>query len=399
MSKRHRTGTYRRGCLLSVFDATAVETWLEDLARRGERFTGSQGLWVLLEPDEPRVCRFRLQPLRRRKEAMDPERLAAYRTLGWTLAGQLQGVFWVWRCDDPAAPELDTDPVVQGEGYRYLRERMFRSRLVLLALLAAAVGLYLLHGFSMWTLLLGIVEDSLPGYLLCTALCVVLGAVQIGLDIRDLRRLWRTLTAGVPLERPRPYRLARALGAAAGALLVVFYGMFCINMVLTNGSGPHFARQAHRQGAPEPGVVYVDLRTLDGRDDVSYHIVRTKVHELCPRMYETRQRSLGVGKGDSYPHSALNDGHFQDTAVQVGRFHHLLSSSACSACASTDGISLTRLSRMSFSGRISLHSPAICPIITEPVFMSPSNTARRSPPSVSFSSSSRLAASASSLIY
>ena len=296
MSKRHRTGTYRRGCLLSVFDAAAVETWLEDLARRGERFTGSQGLWVLLEPDEPRVCRFRLQPLRRRKEAMDPERLAAYRTLGWTLAGQLQGVFWVWRCDDPAAPELDTDPVVQGEGYRYLRERMFRSRLVLLALLAAAVGLYLLHGFSMWTLLLGIVEDSLPGYLLCTALCVVLGAVQIGLDIRDLRRLWRTLTAGVPLERPRPYRLARALGAAAGALLVVFYGMFCINMVLTNGSGPHFARQAHRQGAPEPGVVYVDLRTLDGRDDVSYHIVRTKVHELCPRMYWVDQETPYEGE-------------------------------------------------------------------------------------------------------
>ena len=129
----------------------AVETWLEDLARKGENpvcFTGSR---VDLLLDEPWECRFRLQPLQRWKEALDPERVEAYRSMGWRLVGQL-GPFWVWRCDDPNAPELDTDPVVQGEGYRYLKRRMiFRTvggGLIWLAMTAyfiLAVALSALH--------------------------------------------------------------------------------------------------------------------------------------------------------------------------------------------------------------------------------------------------------------
>ena len=119
---RHGQSSYRKSCPISIYDVAAVETWLEDLARKGENpvcFTGSR---VDLLLDEPWECRFRLQPLQRWKEALDPERVEAYRSMGWRLVGQL-GPFWVWRCDDPNAPELDTDPVVQGLGYGYLRER------------------------------------------------------------------------------------------------------------------------------------------------------------------------------------------------------------------------------------------------------------------------------------
>ena len=123
----HGQSSYRKSCPISIYDVAAVETWLEDLARKGENpvcFTGSR---VDLLLDEPWECRFRLQPLQRWKEALDPERVEAYRSMGWRLVGQL-GPFWVWRCDDPNAPELDTDPVVQGEGYRYLKRRMiFRT--------------------------------------------------------------------------------------------------------------------------------------------------------------------------------------------------------------------------------------------------------------------------------
>lgn len=52
---------------------------------------------------------------------------------------------------------------------------------------------------------------------------------------------------------------------------------------------------------PGSGVVYVDLAALEGAEKTEFWGCRTKVQELCPRMYETRQRSLGVGKGDSYP--------------------------------------------------------------------------------------------------
>ena len=69
--------SFRRTCPISIYDVAAVETWLEDLARRGEApvsFTGSR---VDLLPDAPRESRFRLQPFRRRKEVLDAERVAA----------------------------------------------------------------------------------------------------------------------------------------------------------------------------------------------------------------------------------------------------------------------------------------------------------------------------------
>lgn len=57
---------------------------------------------------------------------------------------------------------------------------------------------------------------------------------------------------------------------------------------------------------PKAGVVYVDLRDLEGAEQTEFWSCRTKVHELCPRLYETRQLSLGEGEGplrpgDSYP--------------------------------------------------------------------------------------------------
>ena len=138
---------------------------------------------------------------------MDPERVEAYRSMGWRLVGQL-GPFWVWRCDDPNAPELDTDPVVQGEGYRYLKRRMiFRTvggGLIWLAMTAYFILAVALSAASLENILrnaswLGFVAAPL----VAAALLTILG-VQLWLDARNTWRLWKTLTAGVPLERPIP---------------------------------------------------------------------------------------------------------------------------------------------------------------------------------------------------
>ena len=140
----HGQSSYRKSCPISIYDVAAVETWLEDLARKGENpvcFTGSR---VDLLLDEPWECRFRLQPLQRWKEALDPERVEAYRSMGWRLVGQL-GPFWVWRCDDPNAPELDTDPVVQSMGYGYLERKMRRHLLRLPAILLVCLGICVLQ--------------------------------------------------------------------------------------------------------------------------------------------------------------------------------------------------------------------------------------------------------------
>ena len=57
--------------------------------------------------------------------------------------------------------------------------------------------------------------------LVAAALLTILG-MQLWLDARNTWRLWKTLTAGVPLERPKLYRRQLRLGQLAwGAALVI----------------------------------------------------------------------------------------------------------------------------------------------------------------------------------
>ena len=82
---RHGQSSYRKSCPISIYDVAAVETWLEDLARKGDEPRLLHG-----QPGGPVAGRtvgvpLLLQPLQRWKEALDPERVEAYRSMagGW----------------------------------------------------------------------------------------------------------------------------------------------------------------------------------------------------------------------------------------------------------------------------------------------------------------------------
>ncbi len=287
----------------NVYDVAANETWLEDMARQGYRLVGMTGWSGVFERAEPFVCRYRMQPLPK-KEKRPPEDMAeAYRELGWEYAGTIPGTFHVWRCEDPDAPELDTDPVVQGMGYRYLRGKMRRDLILSALLLAALAGEYLLFSGLESTPLLDVIERFAPGQLTAGALAAVLLVALMVCQVGSMRRLLRFLSAGVPLERPRSYRrqkwLARTLAVALGITFILhFLGGFS---TIDGGSLKEGWDAGDSYHDPGSGVVYVDLSDLEGAEKTEFWGCRTKVQELCPRMYETRQRSLGVGKGDSYP--------------------------------------------------------------------------------------------------
>lgn len=287
----------------NVYDVAANETWLEDMARQGYRLVGMTGWSGVFEKADPFICRYRMQPLFKKEKRPPEEMVEAYRELGWEYAGTIPGTFHVWRCEDPTAPELDTDPVVQGMGYRYLRRKMHRNIVLDLVLLTVLAGEYLLLSGLASTPLLDTLEDFAPGQLTAGTLAAVLVVALMVCQVLSMRRLLRFLDAGIPLERSRPYRhqkwLARALAAVLGLSLVLdfFSGFSTMNgSSLKEGWD---ARDSYHD--PGSGVVYVDLADLEGAAETEFGGCRTKVQELCPRMYETRQRSLGVGKGDSYP--------------------------------------------------------------------------------------------------
>ncbi|MUU12904.1 MAG: hypothetical protein EP146_16975 [Oscillibacter sp.] len=81
---RHGQSSYRKSCPISIYDVAAVETWLEDLARRENPvcFTGSR---VDLLLDEPWSAA-RLQPSKGGKRL--------WTRSGWRHTGAWAGGWW-----------------------------------------------------------------------------------------------------------------------------------------------------------------------------------------------------------------------------------------------------------------------------------------------------------------
>lgn len=292
----------------NVYDVAANETWLEDMARQGYHLVGMTGWSGVFEEAEPCACRYRMQPLSKKEKQPQEEMAEAYRELGWEYAGTIPETFHVWYCKDPAVPELDTDPVVQGMGYRYLRWKMRKDLISsVLLLVVLAVLCVFLSGITT-TPLLDTLEQFAPGQLIAGTLAAILLVVLMAGQMRSMRRLLRFLDAGIPLKRPRPYRrqkwLARALAAVLGLCLVLHFlgGISTMN----GGSLQEGWGAGDRYHDPGPGAVYVDLAVLEGAAETEFWSCRTKVQELCPRMYEITQLSPGPAEealqpGDSYP--------------------------------------------------------------------------------------------------
>ena len=115
---------YREFRPVELYDVAAVESWLEERDREGYHLLRFRGLYGIFYQDcSVAPSRYRLQPLLRKEKSPPPEMTDAYRELGWEYVCTLAGTFHIWRCGDPAAPELDTDPVVQSMGYGYLERK------------------------------------------------------------------------------------------------------------------------------------------------------------------------------------------------------------------------------------------------------------------------------------
>lgn len=291
----------------NVYDIAANETWLEDLARQGWRLTGMTVWNGVFQRAEPAVCRYRMQPLSRKEKAPPEDVIELYAALGWEYVCTLAGRFHIWRCDDPETPELDTDPVVQGMGYRYLKKRMVWDTIQTGVLFLVLVWLYAWRFQTDGTPLLDAL-DTPPGRVLTGAGAYGLALFLMLCQIRSMGRLLRSLRAGVTLKRPKPYRRQKWLARGLLACVVLFLGLGFLGS-LRNIRGSSLAGgwdTGDSRHVPKAGVVYVDLRDLEGAEQTEFWSCRTKVHELCPRMYETRQLSLGEGEGplrpgDSYP--------------------------------------------------------------------------------------------------
>ena len=190
-----------------AYDIPGMESWLEDLAAKGLHLSkdGFFGLLTSFEEGPPKKERFRLEPTDRKgglfSEEYDPEdeQVQLLHQMGWTYRAR-RGQFHIWSCDDPSAPELNTDPQVQAVTMsaltQFLRKKVTNALFTTLLYLILYFGDILISS----TLLMGT-----PLVLLFAGLMLW----DLGCSLKALIVLvrWRNqLRRGQPLPHRSDYR-------------------------------------------------------------------------------------------------------------------------------------------------------------------------------------------------
>lgn len=196
---------------MNIYDVAAQQARMEDQAARGWFAVSVPGIFFLavFEKGEPKAVRYRLEPAPVKESCPDPERLAAYQSMGWEYVDTSGKSMHLWRCDDPDAPELHTDPETEAQAYDRLFRRQQKETQFWAAVTALLAVLAVQTLLTERTLLVWSVQEWKPlwreaaywGFLLALALAAFR-------QWWSLRRYLRPLRAGVPVCHRPPYRLA-----------------------------------------------------------------------------------------------------------------------------------------------------------------------------------------------
>ena len=252
----------QRRCLIpgDLWDGALLEQWLEEQALQGWMPVSFGGLWGKFERSEPRALRFRLEPERAERWDSRQEREEAYEEMGWRQVASL-GYHRVWYCDDPAAPELFTEPESEGAAYRRLIRSIWRGELLLAGAMALLLGL-LCWQLCSDTAFLRAADSWMPTWELVSQTAMIGIAAALALYMEGvLRRYVRALRTGVPQPHRRPYRLAQGM---TGVLLAMWAGW----IVLTGAQLVRPASYAYVPVAdldqPVPYVTLAELGEAEG---------------------------------------------------------------------------------------------------------------------------------------
>lgn len=216
---------------ISVFDVPAQQAWLEDMAAKGWFLKDySSGVFSLVSfaKGEPKAVRYRLEPVPPDETSPDVERREVYRQLGWEHVTTIGKELYVWRSDEPDAPELHTEPETEAGAYTRLSRKlrvwngialvMMGLTLILLLGCLFGPGGWYCHQVKSW-------QPAGAWWAVWAALAFALW--QCGRESLMLRRFLRTLRAGVPVAHRRPYRFSRVL---AGVMAASYIAMLILQL-------------------------------------------------------------------------------------------------------------------------------------------------------------------------
>ena len=263
------------------------ESWLEHMAGKGLFFERA-GFWCYtFRRGAPAEARYRLETAGR---LGDGERLEYCRALGWELQGPVGERFDLFRCDDPSAPELNTDPVVQGEGLARVAEQV-KWHCVLLAALTLLLLAVVLLPFSLpsWPCpVLSLVRGPLWGRFAP----FFMNLLTLGWTFRACGaffRLRRRLRKGEAPRRTDSWRAARRAWWVHTAVLVGVFALYLGVTVCT------FALSRHGTPAElDRPVPLLPLAEAEGDADLEVTAeARYDWSPFAPEQYWVEQQAAG----------------------------------------------------------------------------------------------------------
>ena len=295
--------TVRRLAPCPPYDVEACESWLGDMAEQGLMLE----LWGLLDVrfrrEEPRPVRYRLTAARLEgnvlfgpPDAPDAGEEALYAETGWHFICR-QKEFFIYACDDPAAPELHTDPAVQALSLKMACRSAVYYWIGWLISLAVQVS-----NFRSLNGILFLVEFPLLN--LVFAFCLAWFTLYWLRNLYSIFALRRKLKRGLPPDPHKNWRRSAPLYRCANGVYRLIFpcAIVLLFFVIFRPDKPYYQRTTEEEKAAMPFATMEDL--ADGafvlyaeEDDAFYNSMETRRTLLAPRIIEFRERGRIV-QGD-----------------------------------------------------------------------------------------------------
>lgn len=262
--------TIKKALPVEPFDLAGLEDWLSAMAAQGLHLLKINENFARFTPGPPKLgARYGLDvagPC-----AIDRERNEDYAQMGWEYVTTFpislaESMYYIYRTDDPGAPPIHTDPVIQGLALkkliRRLRYILVLSVILVLFLLRINPAALLADPWSPLRFALLKTENAILWLALMVPYLLVRFIPQLR-QLRVLKRLQRQLADGIPLDRSRrwPRRFSPALldWGVIGLMVITLIVYALIAPELTRGlSGPEewtFPHVTLEQAAADSGAV------------------------------------------------------------------------------------------------------------------------------------------------
>lgn len=188
---------------VSSYDIQGLESWLQDMALQGLYLKKYRPLFCTFYSAPAKPTRCRVEPYHRHlDEELPQSMLELYESYGWECVGEISREMLLFATQDESAPELHTDPQLQGELWRKLVRRVRRSFLTQIALIVLILVLtvFLISGGPVQALL-----TTATPVLLLALLAFLAGVPHQYADLREVTRFTRQLEAGQALTHREAY--------------------------------------------------------------------------------------------------------------------------------------------------------------------------------------------------